>query len=355
MAALVANGIRQAILSGRFKAGAVLPNREAMSEMLGVSVRAIRGAISRLAEEGLVVQGHKSGCVVQSSGARVWRGRVLYIGLESAQNSYYESSFLLAFRRRLATLNILLDIVTFSHDENGALRDRDLSEALLRPIDVVVLGSSDRDVCRIVSASKLPFLWMCHERPGRFRPAHCVAKLENPFGSAIDAFVRHCVEAHVGRVVQFVPFENSALPGIDLALRAAGIPVRTIRIGLGEERPEKHSVSIRQRSMMKVFETFETGKIKESDLLLFRDDGVALGGLVVLLRLGIDVPGTVRVVTLSNRGDEPVYPKTLSCLRYDPFRLGETMADRVDLCFKRRPVSESLDGVVEYVRGETFP
>ena len=323
--------------------------------MLGVSVRAIRGAVAKLAEEGLVVLSHKSGCVVQSSGARVWRGRVLYVGLESAQNSYYESSFLLAFRRRLATLNILLDIVTFSHDENGGLRDRDLSEALLRPIDVVVLGSSDRDVCKIVSASKLPFLWMCHEWPGRFRPAHCVAKLENPFGSAIDAFVGHCVEAHVGHVVQFIPFEYSPLPGIDRALRDVGIQVRSIRIGLGEERPEKHAASIRHRSMQKVLEAFKTGKIKKSDLLLFRDDGVALGGLVALLHLGVDVPGSVKVVTLSNRGDEPVYPKALSCLQYDPFRLGETVADRVDACFRRLPVAESLDGVVKYVRGETFP
>ena len=348
---LVADGIRQAILSGRYGDGDVLPNREEMAETLGVSVRAVRGAIAKLAAEGLVMARHKVGCVVRSPKNKVWRGHVLYVGLEVAQNSYSTASFLMTFRQKMSELNFLVSVVTFSHDENGVLRDDGLKAALARPFGFVVVDTDDRKVQNMVGKSGIPFL--------SARRDH----LEDGGGSAsassrptvTDEFVRHCLEREIRSIIQFVPFNDAGCRDVDRRLRESGISVRTVRLGLGESDFHGHLEKVERAGMEAVMRTFSARRFKMPDLVLFRDDFVAFGGFTALSYLGIRVPEQIFAVSFSNRGFGPVYPKTVTRMESDPFAKGRLVAESVVSRLEGRKPRLSAAPTSSYIRGETFP
>ena len=91
------------------------------------------------------------------------------------------------------------------------------------------------------------------------------------------------------------------------------------------------------------------------DVLLFRDDYVARGALSALLSAGVRIPEEVRVVTLSNRGNCPVFPKTLARIEIDPVRCGIVNAEHVLSALGTG--TRGREGTAEYhfVRGATFP
>ena len=347
----VADGIRQAILSGRYRDGDCLPNREEMAEALGVSVRAVRGAIAKLAAEGLVVAQRKVGCVVRSPKNKAWRGHVLYVGLEVAQNSYSAASFLMTFRQRMSELNFLVSVVTFSHDENGRLRDGELKTALARPFDFVVVDTDDRRVQDIVGRSGIPLLLARRDHlDDNGRSASASSRL-----TVMDEFVRHCQEREIKRVIQFVPFNDAECRDVDRRIRKAGIAVRTVKLGLGESDVHGHLEKVERAGMEAVMRTFSARCFKMPDLVLFRDDFVAFGGFTALSYLGIRVPDRVCAVSFSNRGFGPVYPKTVTRMEYDPFAQGRLVADCVVAQLEGRKPRFSAASTNAYIRGETFP
>lgn len=348
---LVADGIRQAILSGRYRDGDCLPNREEMAEALGVSVRAVRGAIAKLAAEGLVVAQHKVGCVVRSPKNKAWRGHVLYVGLEVAQNSYSTASFLMTFRQKMSELNFLVSVVTFSHDENGRLRDGGLKAALARPFDFVVVDTDDRRVHGLVGKSGIPFLLARRDHlDDNGRSASASSGL-----TVTDEFVRHCQEREVKSVIQFVPFNDAGCRDVDRRLREVGITVRTVRLGLGESDIRGHLEKVERAGMEAVMRTFSAKRFKLPDLVLFRDDFVAFGGFTALSYLGIRVPEQVCAVSFSNRGFGPVYPKTVTRMESDPFAKGRLVAESVVARLDGRRPRLSAVQTSSYIRGETFP
>ena len=76
----LADGLRQAILTGRLKPGETLPTILEWSKLLGVSIRVPEAAIARLVSEGLVVARRRHGCVVAERGnAPNWKGHVLVV------------------------------------------------------------------------------------------------------------------------------------------------------------------------------------------------------------------------------------------------------------------------------------
>ena len=337
---LVADGVRQAILSGRYRDGDCLPNREEMAEALGVSVRAVRGAIAKLAAEGLVIAQHKVGCVVRSPKNKAWRGHVLYVGLEVAQNSYSTASFLMTFRQKMSELNFLVSVVTFSHDENGRLRNGGLKAALARPFDFVVVDTNDRKVMDLVARSGIPF------RSSRDEGGNG--------NSVTDDFVRHCQEREVKSVIQFVPFNDAGCRDVDRRLREVGITVRTVRLGLGESDIRGHLEKVERAGMEAVMRTFSAKRFKMPDLVLFRDDFVAFGGFTALSYLGIRVPEQVCAVSFSNRGFGPVYPKTVTRMESDPFAKGRLVAECVVARIEGLKPRTDAAPTSSYIRGETF-
>ena len=92
------------------------------------------------------------------------------------------------------------------------------------------------------------------------------------------------------------------------------------------------------------------------DLFVFSDDDIlASGCLMALAYAGVRVPEDVRVVTLSNKGLGPVYPRTLARLEIDPASYGDLVARYVHSILSDRHGAESPTLASTYVPGESFP
>ena len=98
----VADGLRQAIMTGYYRKGEALPNLDEIAAALGVSLRIPREAIAKLAAESLVSPRPRLGCIVLGRRESLWRGRVLAITTDFAEGSFHSSVLLGELRRRLA-------------------------------------------------------------------------------------------------------------------------------------------------------------------------------------------------------------------------------------------------------------
>lgn len=80
LVAQVSDGLRQAIVSGFYKVGDVLPSSYELVKMLGVSRIVTRAALSKLDSEGYVMARSRIGSVVRDRAAKQWRGHVVFVG-----------------------------------------------------------------------------------------------------------------------------------------------------------------------------------------------------------------------------------------------------------------------------------
>ena len=75
----LADGLREAVRLGRWKAGERLPTREELMAMCGVSRNVVQAAVRRLVAEGLVCTRPRLGCIVARQSRRPMRGFVLHV------------------------------------------------------------------------------------------------------------------------------------------------------------------------------------------------------------------------------------------------------------------------------------
>ena len=99
-------------------------------------------------------------------------------------------------------------------------------------------------------------------------------------------------------------------------LYASGIGFRKIKVDLAG-RPR--TCAQWQRQAMKTFDKLlSAGRKWLPDALLFSDDGLTAGALLAMSRHGVESPRDVKVITFSNKGQEPVYFRRLARFENDP-------------------------------------
>ena len=167
----LADGLRQAILTGRFMPGETLPTILEWSKLLGVSIRVPEAAIARLVSEGLVVARRRHGCIVAERGnAPNWKGHVLVVVPDS--DACYSSSVQLGcVRSRLAAERYLVSLVTLNHGKGAKGRfTYDLAPlefALRQSVDLAVLIFNYRrsSIVRAIIRSGVPFVEFADAEP----------------------------------------------------------------------------------------------------------------------------------------------------------------------------------------------
>lgn len=315
----LADGIRQAIRTGRYKAGETLPTLKELAAMSGTSLRVPREALERLKREGLVDPRKGGGSVVMSRGGKRWRGHILFV-LSDAYGSYYANVFAGTLQDSLGRAGYLFTRATVTDEKRGA-GDGALDSALAYPVDLAVIfcGKSPR-AAKKVARHGVPFIEIA-SRPSGLPSSRGFVKFDRE--AALGDFARHCAERGIRRVTQacFVSEGEADASG---ELRMAGI--ETVKETFTAPSGPGRIAAIQTRAMERFEALVASGGFVSGGAYLFTDDFLAAGAIQALSAAGLTAPRDFKMASYANVGFGPVYPRRITALAMDPKRHGETAA-----------------------------
>ena len=345
----IVDGVRNAIVDGVWREGAVLPTLREMAETLGVSMIVVRRAIRRLANDGYVRPRPKTGIVVlKPPKIECWKGRVLFV-LPEGDDNFFINMMGGVLRSKLSDAGWLYSTVAVPR--KGRTWDfRSLGQELGRGVSLAVLVFDRPPIERYISNSSVPFVILSHAT-GRAIPG-CRGRIRLFYDAPVPELVADCLRARIRTVLQIGIYDRAvnAVP----ALRAIGIDARELMPDWDVDRYGR--IEGAQRAGLEAMEgLLASGTDALPDLLILTDDFLATGALLSLSIHGVRVPEDVRVVAMSNRYLGPVYPIPLSRLELDAFKSGEHVARWILGALDGKPIPARARIELAYIRGCTFP
>lgn len=348
LARQIADGIRSAIASGYYRPGQILPTRKEFAQVLGVSERAPREAVAMLAAEGVVYTRRCLGCVVAEPGERRWLGKILLVESEYA-HYYYHATVFDAFCRRMAEAGYVVTRIVCPELTKGVVDTALLKDALQQPLDFVVSLQTDRRVISLLKNAGVRHLVFLRDK-GAKSPEKGITI---DYDGALKNLIAQCRSRGVRSIVQVGVKGMSELLDLRPYVSYTGIGLVSWDLTIAQGRIGAEKITF---GALKAFQkrlAFDRKWLP--DLLFFRDDYLSVGALPALLDAGVRVPEDVRVVTLANRGNCPVFPKALARVELDPRQNGIAYAERVLHEMAPRRYKNASSGAFKYIPGETFP
>ncbi len=338
--------LKEAIVRGIYKPGEHLPCLRELAEAGGVSEKAARQALARLAHIGWCDSKRGARSVVVDRG-KDRRGRVLFFNAETGLG-FHSSRLVGALRSRLLKADYRLTAISaddLRKDGSSSL----LSETLKEHWDLVIEFGRRLGARRAIEDAGWPFIVLGDG--GKCIPSravNCVGQIELRNGLAVPHFVRACAQKGVRSAIQFIYDEG----GFDAteALAVSDIKCETIRIPRSRNPFGMYSGSFAAMNSLLVL----AGHNGLPDVFLFTDDHLAHGGLLALMAHGVRIPDDVRVVTHANRGLGPFWIKPLTRLEMDPVAQGDAVAHTVLEYFQEGRFPEGLCLGSRWCLGETF-
>ena len=347
----VADGLRRAIVGGVYPIGSTLPTFKEMSAGLGVSMNVVRAAMGSLVDEGLLGARRGVGCVVNPNGTKLCLGRVIVVQ-SGGDESYYFNVLLGSMRESLSRLGYFVTGITAFRQVGGRYDFSRLEIELREHVDLVVLDSDNAAAIDLLSRMGVPFVVILTNRTKPISVPCCRGCVREDFDVGMEDVAAQCVRVGVRDVLVVRAWRRRS--ATFAALRAAGISARDWRIMPKSRYGRIEGV---QRAGMDAFaERLAKGVDWLPELFVFPDDDfLAAGCLTVLSFAGVRVPEDVRVVTLSNKGLGPVYPRTLARLEIDPAGYGDSVACYVHVILSGKHGAKPPALASVYVPGESFP
>ena len=326
--AQVADGLRDAIVSGRYAPGDVVPSSRALASGLGVSHIVTEAALKRLGEEGFIVARPRVGCIVRGLGLKQWLGHVAFICPEG-DTAYFQTVLGESLRTRLNKAGYLFTRATVEHSAADGSYDFSLLDAALaRSVDLAIVLYDRTAIIRHLAKRGIPYAAIIHLTPP---PAGAVGFVHFDFNAAVSDFVAACRASGVRKVVQFILPE--AMSNAAPALRAAGIAAQVVSLkpdyALGKFR------AIEEAGRAGFARFVERGRFDRDTVFFFTSDYIARGAFLAMERLGLRAPENVRIVSFANTGLGPTYFRELSRMEMDPEGAGAVVAD-ASLAFLRK-------------------
>ena len=347
----VTAGLRESIRTGFYKSGDVLPSMARMAKALGVSEIVLRGACRRLQAEGLLMARPRVGNVVLPPRTPVWRGQVLCVLTDHDLNPQI-CVVVEKLRERLTRNGFMFSQVTVIVDTDEKLDFSGLDFALKRPLDFVVTIFRHPEIERRISASGIPFAVVGGK--GDVQPG-CVGSVVYSGSHARTALVRQCRRQGIGSVKIVASCKRGGMQECLLEdLRTAGISASIVLVDVVPDENRRFE------AVVSAGYAFVVGNLRRKgfrfpDLYIVCDDFLATGMLQAFLEAGKPIPETVRLVSYSNGGFGPYFPKSVACLEADAAANGNEVADRIGgWLLRRRPFPSSYLQHV-FRPGETFP
>ena len=315
----VVDGFRQAISSGFYCPGDILPTIRALAPKLGVSVRVTAEAVKLLAAEGLVAPRPRIGSVVLANGETLWKGHVIVV-LPEGDYGYYQNQLIGRIRSTLFKEGYLCTQVTVPLIGRKAYDTSVLDMVLSRPVNLVISLFNCKVVLNKLARGTVPYLTVSIDRRGK---RNCVGSIVSDPKPALEAFARHCASEGLKRALQLgkAPDEAGAAP----YLEAVGIEVRRRWI---EEHPRLQRIEDIQRCTIELFrEMSADDSLSWPDLIYCTDDYLANAALMSLEHLRVRIPEDIRFASVSNKGHGPVGWGSISRVEYDALANGDAVAN----------------------------
>ena len=352
----VADGVRQAIVSGRWRVGDEIPSSRELCPLLGVSRIVTKAALARLSAEGYILARTGLKPVVRDPGAKQWKGHVVFAYPE-IDVGYFHTVFAETLRNRLNAAGYLFTRATVgSADEpaRGASRRSPqydfslLDVALSGTVDFVVLYEHPA-IFRHLATRGVPYA-VASRTPAT--PLGAVGITYHDYESALPEFIADCRSSGVRQVVllRWEDLMCDAAP----ALRAAGIEVATVTA-----RPDFADGKLFgvERAGYKTFKKLLAGgrnAPRPDRLFFFTDDYLARGALAAMAEAKISAPENVRIATWANAGLAPIYHRELSRLEIDPAAAGAAAADAALAYLKTGKYPQNISVGSTWVKGNTL-
>ncbi len=346
LAVQIASGLRQAIETGYYGAGEILPPGRDLATLLGVSKGIAEQALARVREEGLISPRPRVGSVVCAKDRPLWKGHVVVVAAPGIGNPFDNMAHI-AVRDRLTAAGYLVSAATVGDRPGGPHSDFALLDTVLRQqTDLVVQLHDKENIARHISRTGIPFVRFAEDAN---QPPNCVGVVRRDFGRALPGFAAHCREAGVRTVLQVADHlraDATELLGKD------GIAVKTLRTPASLRNNAGYDLAM--WAAMEFRKRLEKGRDWLPDLLFFQNDHLANGALLALGASGIRIPEDVRMATWANRGYGPAYFKPPTRMEMDNAAIGATLADCILTWFRTGEFPSAAVVGPEYIRGETL-
>lgn len=342
----LADRIRQKIARGEYKAGDVLPGVRDLARICGTSARVPMAAFATLAAEGLVKPRPRIGCVVLGKNRKVWRGRVIVIR-NALVTSYSETSYREELVFRLTMANWRVEILSISYKTDYITPELTaLRRMLTERADLVIFMGNDSRMIEIIKTTGIPYITSGISRP--LAEGH-VGRTMLMWRGFVAQFAAECEKRGIRRVFRVrTPAELLDEQG---EFRRRGIEIQDAIVV--PKRSDRMLEAFRRCGYDAVKSRLQ-GRRARPDLIFFCDDYLATGGLMALVECGLRAPEDIKVVTLSNAGNCPFYPRDLTRFEVDAREDAGKLAHAV-LQFLEKGVSPgTVMFPVRYVPGQTF-
>ena len=340
--------LRRAIANGVCKPGDKLPGIREMAKLCGTSVQVPVDALKMLADEGFVKARPRIGCVVLEHNRKVWRGRILIVHV-GAYTNYSQNVFCAESARLLTAANWRVEQVFVPRNGIDKYDLTAFRNEITEQYDLVLLPAYDPPVVNLVQERGLPYM-LLSAQTGERKESGCIGTTVPAENQALADFAEHCRMAGIRHVLN-VCCDECFYGRLD-ALRAVGVKVEDVMfvVEMSDSRAERFA----HLAYEAILARLGGKRANRPDLIVFADDHFARGGLFALERLGLRVPEDIRVVSHSNYGNAPFYPKPLTRFEHDPFDEAKKMVQMILRYFRTGRPPRTVLCNVRYVRGETF-
>lgn len=339
----MADGLRRAIKSGVYRKGDRLPAVRELVAHFGVSSRIPVAAFKKLSEEGLVDAIPHKGCIVRALRLPVWKGHVVCI-VPSGDFSYANAVLSGCVRAAITGAGYLFTQVTVPRLETGRLDMGLLDYTLQQPVDfAVLLGRSHQLAARLEKAG-VPFVSQDFDECRAHKMCRAVYGIS--WSRAYRQFAAICGKRRVGRVRRVVKRAGTQAD-LDAVLANAGISAD--EWSLSPRRQGRGRLEIlRQAAYNAVEALIGEGRDRLPGALFFEDDYMATGAMAALCANGVRFPEDVRIATLVNSGNAPVFSGRYDRFEIDQEECGKTIADAVIKCITGQKVPFRLTFKVRF-------
>jgi DNA-binding LacI/PurR family transcriptional regulator len=342
LAEKMADGLRRAIKSGVYRKGDRLPAVRDLVAHFGVSSRVPVAAFKILAREGLVEAMPNRGCTVREFRSPVWKGHVCIV--TAADFSFSTAMTVSRIRSMLSAAGYMFTEVVVQRLEGGRLDMGILDYVLEQPVDfAVVLDRSRRLAARIEKAG-VPFV---SEAKKGVSFKMCRGTYAYELEKAYRQFAAQCRKRKDKRVVCVVKRSGES-ESLLSALNKAGVAAE--EWCLYPKRQGSGRLEILKRTAFNAFEArLIDGKERLPDAFCFSDDYLATGAMAALCAYGVRFPQDVRIATVANIGNAPVFAGGFDRFEFDLEKCGEMIAEAVLSGLSGKKVPGRLKFLVDFV------